>query len=133
MSNPTPASPLRDWLADPAAGQVLRGLLASEGQSEQALAPVTTYRTPRALAGLAAVGLLALTGCGTEAGADPASNSSPSGEGRGIRATQVAHVTDVHEATGMTLLEGPVLMENGDLYVVDVTAPRANPRSSLST
>ncbi|MFD8565811.1 SDR family NAD(P)-dependent oxidoreductase [Streptomyces sp. NPDC059639] len=39
MSNLTPASPLRDWLADPAAGQVLRGMLASQGQSEQALAP----------------------------------------------------------------------------------------------
>lgn len=40
MSNLTPTSPLRDWLADPAAGQVLRGLLAARGQSEQALAPV---------------------------------------------------------------------------------------------
>ncbi|MFE5023262.1 SDR family NAD(P)-dependent oxidoreductase [Streptomyces sp. NPDC056656] len=39
MSNLTPASPLRDWLADHAAGQVLRGLLASQGQSEQVLAP----------------------------------------------------------------------------------------------
>ncbi|MYW70127.1 SDR family NAD(P)-dependent oxidoreductase [Streptomyces sp. SID8379] len=39
MSNLTPASPLRDWLADPAAGQVLRGMLAQGGQSEQALAP----------------------------------------------------------------------------------------------
>ncbi|MET7516522.1 SDR family oxidoreductase [Streptomyces sp. NPDC005480] len=39
MSNLTPASPLRDWLADHSAGQVLRGLLASQGQSEQALAP----------------------------------------------------------------------------------------------
>lgn len=263
MSNLTPASPLRDWLADPVAGQVLRGLLASEGQNEQALAPalglpleqlvkmsggkfpprlvdtlvtaaetgrvpewlptappaatgsavesglgveigapepwteqvtagrfggqtvvvtgaasgigravaarivreegrvvtvdvstdglealllhdtasgrpgrdrkephhpMTTYRTPRTLASLAAIGLLALTGCGTETGAAQAPNSSPSGEGRGIRATQVAHVTDVHEATGMTLLEGPVLMENGDLYVVDVTAPPGEPK-----
>ncbi|MFJ9173606.1 SDR family NAD(P)-dependent oxidoreductase [Streptomyces sp. NPDC102360] len=39
MSNLTPASPLRDWLADPAAGQILRGMLASQGQSEEALAP----------------------------------------------------------------------------------------------
>ncbi|MET7931005.1 hypothetical protein ABZT43_45550, partial [Streptomyces sp. NPDC005349] len=39
MSNLTPSSPLRDWLTDPAAGQVLRGFLASQGQSEQALAP----------------------------------------------------------------------------------------------
>jgi NAD(P)-dependent dehydrogenase (short-subunit alcohol dehydrogenase family) len=39
MSHVTPTSPLSDWLADPAAGQVLRALLASQGQSEEALAP----------------------------------------------------------------------------------------------
>ncbi|MFI7385457.1 SDR family NAD(P)-dependent oxidoreductase [Streptomyces sp. NPDC049813] len=39
MSDLTPASPLRDWLADPAAGQVLRGVLAAQGQSEEALSP----------------------------------------------------------------------------------------------
>ncbi|MGB8941089.1 MAG: short-chain dehydrogenase, partial [Streptomyces sp.] len=39
MPNITPASPLRDWLAEPTAGQVLRGLLVSQGQSEEALAP----------------------------------------------------------------------------------------------
>ncbi|MEV1023299.1 SDR family oxidoreductase [Streptomyces sp. NPDC050264] len=39
MSDVTPTSPLRDWLADPAAGQILRGMLASQGQSEQALSP----------------------------------------------------------------------------------------------
>jgi len=39
MSNLTPGSPLRDWLKEPTAGQVLRGLLASRGESEEALAP----------------------------------------------------------------------------------------------
>ncbi|MFB7593862.1 SDR family NAD(P)-dependent oxidoreductase [Streptomyces sp. NPDC056160] len=39
MSSPAPASPLRDRPADHAAGQVLRGLPASRGQSEEALAP----------------------------------------------------------------------------------------------
>ncbi|WP_422429464.1 SDR family NAD(P)-dependent oxidoreductase [Streptomyces sp. BH055] len=39
MSNLTPASALREWLADPAAGQILRGMLASQRQSEEALAP----------------------------------------------------------------------------------------------
>ncbi|MGW6025219.1 SDR family NAD(P)-dependent oxidoreductase [Streptomyces sp. NPDC055099] len=39
MHKPTPASPLRDWLAEPTAGQILRGFLASQGQSEEALAP----------------------------------------------------------------------------------------------
>ncbi|MFI6088346.1 SDR family NAD(P)-dependent oxidoreductase [Streptomyces sp. NPDC051218] len=38
MSNITPASPLRDWLAQPTAGRVLRGFLTSQGQSEDALA-----------------------------------------------------------------------------------------------
>ncbi|MFF1595861.1 SMP-30/gluconolactonase/LRE family protein, partial [Streptomyces sp. NPDC058286] len=90
-----------------------------------------TSRTPRALAGLAALGLLALTGCGTQTAdhtATPASKPTSSGEGRSVRATQLAHVTDVHEATGMTLLEGPVLVEDGSLYVVDVTAPPGEPK-----
>ncbi|MEU6001049.1 SDR family oxidoreductase [Streptomyces sp. NPDC047197] len=39
MPGVTPASPLRDWLAEPTAGHVLRGLLAAQGQSEEALAP----------------------------------------------------------------------------------------------
>lgn len=37
-------------------------------------------------------------------------------------------MTDVHEATGMTLLEGPVLIGDGSLYVVDVTAPPGEPK-----
>ncbi|MER5949861.1 SMP-30/gluconolactonase/LRE family protein [Streptomyces sp. NPDC001904] len=90
---------------------------------------MTTFRASRgALAGLAAVALLALTGCGTETAAGPSSEPSASGEGRTIRATQVSHVTDVHEATGMTLLEGPVLTGNGELYVTDVTAPPGEPK-----
>ncbi|MEV1023300.1 SMP-30/gluconolactonase/LRE family protein [Streptomyces sp. NPDC050264] len=89
---------------------------------------MTTYRAPRTLAGLAAAGLLALTGCGTESTGAPAGSPAPSGEGRSIRATQVSHVTDVHEATGMTLLEGPVLDGHGDLHVVDVTAPAGEPK-----
>ncbi|MCQ4213238.1 SMP-30/gluconolactonase/LRE family protein [Streptomyces longispororuber] len=90
---------------------------------------MTTHRTPRALMVLAAAGLLALTGCGTQTPASgPGSGSAPSGEGRTIRAARVAHVTDVHEATGMTLLEGPVLVDDGTLYVVDVTAPPGEPK-----
>lgn len=89
----------------------------------------TPRRRPRAaLVVLAAGGLLALTGCGTQTSAAPASRPAQSGEGRTIRATQAAHVTDPHEATGRTLLEGPVLDENGDLYVVDVTAPPGEPK-----
>ncbi|WP_432177897.1 SMP-30/gluconolactonase/LRE family protein [Streptomyces sp. NBC_00063] len=89
------------------------------------------FRTLRALSGPAVLGLLALTGCGTQAAghtATPASKPASSGEGISIRATQLAHVTDVHEATGMTLLEGPVLIGDGSLYVVDVTAPPGEPK-----
>lgn len=87
------------------------------------------HRRPRAaLALLAAGGLLALTGCGTQTSAGPAARATPSGEGRTIRATQVAHVTDPHEATGRTQLEGPVLDEDGDLNVLDVTAPPGEPK-----
>ncbi|WP_428956976.1 SMP-30/gluconolactonase/LRE family protein [Streptomyces sp. cg35] len=89
---------------------------------------MTTHRAPRALVGLAAAGLLALTGCGTEAATTGGPGSAPPGEGRTIRATQFAHVTDAHETTGRTLLEGPVLVGHGDLYVVDVTAPPGEPK-----
>ncbi|GAA2298032.1 SMP-30/gluconolactonase/LRE family protein [Streptomyces kunmingensis] len=89
---------------------------------------MTTHRTPSALAGLAAAGLLALTGCGTQSASAPAKSPATPGEGRSIRATQVAHVTDVHEATGMTLLEGPVLDTHGNLSLVDVTAPPGEPK-----
>lgn len=86
-------------------------------------------RRPRAALALLAVGgLLTLTGCGTQTSAGPAARATPSGEGRTIRATEVAHVTDPHEGTGRTLLEGPVLDEDGDLYVVDVTAPSGEPK-----
>ncbi|MEV6752951.1 SMP-30/gluconolactonase/LRE family protein [Streptomyces sp. NPDC051214] len=89
----------------------------------------TPHRHPRAaLAALAAGGLLVLAGCGTQTSGAPASRPASSGEGKTIRATQVAHVTDPHEATGRTLLEGPLLRENGDLYVVDVTAPAGKPK-----
>jgi lactonase len=85
----------------------------------------------RPLAGLAAIGLLALTGCGTQpAGSDeghaPAAASGP--ERATIRAQQVLRLTEPHEKTGMTLLEGPVFDEDGKLIVVDVTAPPGEPK-----
>ncbi|MFJ9037342.1 SMP-30/gluconolactonase/LRE family protein [Streptomyces sp. NPDC102406] len=96
------------------------------------------HRASRTLAGLIAVGALTLTACGTQSAgsgpADPrpvaasAGKPVPSGEGRGIRAARVAHVSDVHEATGMTLLEGPVLDGHGHLWLVDVTAPAGEPK-----
>ncbi|MGJ3402230.1 SMP-30/gluconolactonase/LRE family protein [Glutamicibacter sp. Je.9.36] len=66
--------------------------------------------------GLAGLGLmLALTGCGQEA---------PVSEGVAQHAaTELLQVTQVHAETGMTLLEGPVLDGQGNLFVVDVPAP----------
>ncbi|GAB6902237.1 SMP-30/gluconolactonase/LRE family protein [Kineosporia succinea] len=58
--------------------------------------------------------LLALTACGSAA--SPAATPKP------------LKVTDVHEATGMTLLEGPVFTPDGSLLVVDVTAPAGEPK-----
>ncbi|WP_342755686.1 SMP-30/gluconolactonase/LRE family protein [Allonocardiopsis opalescens] len=43
-------------------------------------------------------------------------------------AERLAHVTSPHESTGMTLLEGPTLGPDGDLYLVDVTAPPGEPK-----
>lgn len=37
-------------------------------------------------------------------------------------------LTEPHEQTGMTLLEGPVFDEHGELLVVDVTAPAGEPK-----
>ncbi|NEB82376.1 SMP-30/gluconolactonase/LRE family protein, partial [Streptomyces sp. SID14478] len=66
--------------------------------------------------------------CGTEPAGGAASAPAAPGEGRRIPAARLAHVSDVHEATGMTLLEGPVLVGGGALYVVDVTAPAGEPK-----
>lgn len=43
-------------------------------------------------------------------------------------AKELFQVTSVHEATGMTLLEGPTFGPDGHLYLVDVTAPPGAPK-----
>ncbi|MEE1738681.1 SMP-30/gluconolactonase/LRE family protein [Streptomyces sp. BE147] len=80
----------------------------------------------RPLAVLAMTGTLILTGCGTQTG-DPGAGAAV-GADRIIRAHKVMRLTEVHEETGMTLLEGPVFGEDGDLFVVDVTAPAGRPK-----
>ncbi|MEU4895079.1 SMP-30/gluconolactonase/LRE family protein [Streptomyces sp. NPDC044780] len=75
------------------------------------------------LAHLATIGLLALTGCGTQTGGTAADAATVTGAGRTVHAQKVMRLTKVHQETGMTLLEGPVLDEDGQLLVVDVTAP----------
>ncbi|MEV3974352.1 SMP-30/gluconolactonase/LRE family protein [Streptomyces sp. NPDC050698] len=81
----------------------------------------------RPLAGLATIGVLALTGCGTQTAGDGAGPGSTGGN-RTIRAQQVMRLTEVHEQTGMTLLEGPTFGKDGKLLVVDVTAPAGEPK-----
>lgn len=77
----------------------------------------------RPLAGLVTIGLLTLTGCGTETAGPAADAGAAAGADRTIRAQEVMRLTTVHEQTGMTLLEGPVFDADGKLLVVDVTAP----------
>ncbi|MGW0788797.1 SMP-30/gluconolactonase/LRE family protein [Streptomyces sp. NPDC002911] len=81
----------------------------------------------RPLAALATIGTLALTGCGTET-REPGSHPASAGTDRTIRAHKVMQLTQVHEETGMTLLEGPTFDGNGGLVVVDVTAPAGKPK-----
>jgi lactonase len=85
----------------------------------------------RTLAGLAAAGVLALTGCGTVPAASPASAGDREAATRTagtIPAKMLMRLTKVHEKTGMTLLEGPTFDEDGRLIVVDVTAPEGEPK-----
>ncbi|WP_326701351.1 SMP-30/gluconolactonase/LRE family protein [Streptomyces sp. NBC_01754] len=84
----------------------------------------------RPLTVLAAIGALALSGCGTDPGAsgDSTDRAALPAAGRTIRAHEVMRLTQVHDETGMTLLEGPTFGEDGDLFVVDVTAPAGKPK-----
>ncbi|XVV37299.1 SMP-30/gluconolactonase/LRE family protein [Streptomyces sp. CA-100214] len=83
----------------------------------------------RSLTALATTALLTLTGCGTATTTGPAADTpAATGQGRTIRAEKVMRLTQTHEQTGMTLLEGPTFDGNGDLLVVDVTAPAGEPK-----
>lgn len=76
---------------------------------------------------LATLGILSLAGCSTATG-DTVDGDSDSVSDKVIRASEVMRLTDVHERTGMTLLEGPTFDANGALFVVDVTAPPGEPK-----
>jgi lactonase len=68
---------------------------------------------------------LSLTGCGTAEPQEPAPGIKKPTE---QTAKELLKVTSVHEATGMTLLEGPTFGPNGNLFLVDVTAPSGAPK-----
>jgi lactonase len=90
----------------------------------------------RSVAAVTALAAGALAGCATgTAQAEPRDGaaSAPGQVSRGgaphdQTARRVLQVTSPHEATGMTLLEGPVFDEDGDLLLVDVTAPAGEPK-----
>lgn len=88
---------------------------------------VTRLRRGRPLAAAASSLMLAfgLAGCSTTA-ATPGATGAPSPAKQ--TAKELLQVTAVHEATGMTLLEGPAFGPDGHLYVVDVTAPTGAPK-----
>ncbi|MUK03075.1 SMP-30/gluconolactonase/LRE family protein [Vibrio cholerae] len=65
-----------------------------------------------------------LTGCTATPEEPQAEPDASAAAGTTTRtAERLMQVTDVHEGTGMTLLEGPTFGPDGALYVVDVTAP----------
>lgn len=65
-----------------------------------------------------------LTGCtATPSESVPEPDASTATGAAVQTAERLMRVTDVHEGTGMTLLEGPTFGPDGALYVVDVTAP----------
>jgi lactonase len=92
----------------------------------------------RALPALMGVGLL--LGCaapGVSDAAEDAAGASGADAATAVRprepapertARMVVQVTSVHEATGMTLLEGPTFGPDGGLFLVDVTAPAGEPK-----
>lgn len=82
----------------------------------------------RSLAALTTVGALALTGCSTGTGEVAGDEVTATGADRTIRAHEVMQLTETHDKTGMTLLEGPTFGEDGGLFVVDVTAPAGEPK-----
>ncbi|MGI5281190.1 SMP-30/gluconolactonase/LRE family protein [Streptomyces rochei] len=82
----------------------------------------------RSLTGLAAIGLLALTGCGADTRDGGPHDAAATVADRTIRAQEVMRLTKAHPETGMTLLEGPTFNANGALVVVDVTAPAGKPK-----
>lgn len=88
---------------------------------------ITSPRSlPRARAVLTALGALAvlpLAGCVSPEPASEGDVPTASSAPAAVTAERVLQITSPHEATGMTLLEGPTFDDEGRLHLVDVTAP----------
>ncbi|MDD7833911.1 SMP-30/gluconolactonase/LRE family protein [Paenarthrobacter sp. AB444] len=76
----------------------------------------------------AAAALLTLVLAGCSGDIAPAVSPAASDRTATQQANRVMRVTDVPKTTGMTLLEGPTFGGDGNLYVVDVTAPSGAPK-----
>lgn len=82
----------------------------------------TTARRRGAGRWLGLLPALALAGCAS-------ASAEPADAGAEVRtAERVLQISTPHEATGMTLLEGPTFGPDGRLYLVDVTAPPGGPK-----
>lgn len=86
----------------------------------------------RAVARNAALGalgtVLVLSGCSSSNESSETGSSAEASQQRTQQAEPVLQVTQPHEETGGTLLEGPAFGEDGLLYVVDVMAPPGAPK-----
>ncbi|WP_416405505.1 SMP-30/gluconolactonase/LRE family protein [Arthrobacter sp. LFS091] len=71
-----------------------------------------------------------LSACTATVQAPPEQTSSQAGPHSAMQQTakRLFQVSAVHEATGMTLLEGPTFGPDGGLYLVDVMAPAGGPK-----
>ncbi|APX33243.1 hypothetical protein BH708_11560 [Brachybacterium sp. P6-10-X1] len=88
----------------------------------------TVPRRSVAVLAVAAV-TLPLAGCLESGEPAPPSRSASAADGPSrLTAQRLLQVTEPHEATGRTLLEGPTFDEGGRLYLVDVTAPAEAPK-----
>ncbi|WP_114855778.1 SMP-30/gluconolactonase/LRE family protein [Brachybacterium sp. YJGR34] len=110
---------------------------------DRAPGPLRAGRPVRgAAAALLALTALAACTAGDGASEEPSSSASDgtaqdapatadlgtAGAPAAIMADRVQQLTSPHEATGGTLLEGPVFAEDSSLYLVDVMAPPGEPK-----
>lgn len=107
--------------SDPTGG-VQESTTWSQTPSRSRLVQFSHGRVAR-LAGGLLVSVMSLTACAGDTGAGPASGTAETSIVEDITAERVLKVSEPHDETGMTLLEGPTFDDEGKLLLVDVTAP----------
>lgn len=86
----------------------------------------THARSPRRTATVRTLAASALAV--STAGCSLAQGEAADGPAEDVTAEHLVQATEVHEETGMTLLEGPTFAPDGELRFVDVTAPEGEPK-----